>query len=143
MEGTKEYTSWCGMKYRCYNPSCKKYKNYGGRGIKVCDRWISSFVAFYEDMGPRPSPQHSIERNDVNGDYEPSNCRWATNREQANNRRSNHTITIGSDTKTITQWCEVYGVVKPSRALTRINKFGWEPLKAVTTPHRKMTYKPT
>jgi hypothetical protein len=84
---SSEYTSWRGMKNRCYLRSNKFFSHYGGRGIRVCDRWINSFANFFEDMGRKPTPTHSIDRIDVNGDYEPSNCRWATKTEQSRNKR--------------------------------------------------------
>lgn len=84
--GTAEHKCWVNIHQRCHNQSDKDYPNYGGRGIAVCDRW-ATFEAFIEDMGKKPSRSHSIDRRDVNGDYEPSNCRWATIKEQNRNRR--------------------------------------------------------
>ena len=81
------YKTWISMKYRCYNKNEKRYTDYGGRGIKVCDRWLESFDNFYEDMGDKPTSKHSLDRIDVNGDYEPSNCRWADTFMQAQNTR--------------------------------------------------------
>lgn len=82
-----EYNTWCSMKERCHYEKAENYYLYGGRGIRVCDRWINSFEKFLEDMGKRPSSKHSIDRIEVNGNYEPLNCKWATSEEQSRNKR--------------------------------------------------------
>lgn len=92
---TPEYNSWHSMIQRCGNKNDNAYSEYGARGIRVCDRWRNSFTAFYEDMGDRPSPTHSIERLNNDGNYEPGNCKWATKTEQILNRRVNKNNTSG------------------------------------------------
>ena len=110
LAGTPEYKVWLRMKQRCSNPKNRGYHNYGGRGIRVCERWTKSFVAFFEDMGARPSNKHSIDRIDVNGNYEPGNCRWATPKIQARNTRKNRYLTVRGETKTMIEWSELTGV---------------------------------
>lgn len=104
----KSYRTWLDMMRRCYNSEFIGYKNYGGRGIRVCERW-HVFENFYEDMGDRPNGL-SIDRIDNNGDYEPGNCRWATTQEQGNNKRTCNYITFNGRTLTTTQWERLLGV---------------------------------
>lgn len=108
MARTRENHIWRQMRYRCSSPNAQEYKNYGGRGIKVCDRW-SSFENFYADMGDCP-PGLTLERVDGNKDYEPSNCVWDTYKVQQNNRRNNTRVTAFGRTQTLTQWAEEYNL---------------------------------
>lgn len=128
---TTEHVIWLNMRYRCCKPDHKAYKWYGARGIKVCDRWLDSFENFYADMGPRPEGL-SLDRIDVNGDYEPSNCRWATAKEQARNSRWNRMVTIGGETKCIAAWMEHFGLSKSTYESRR--RYGWPEEKALSTP---------
>ena len=102
---------WRGMMSRCHSETSPKYKNYGGRGISVCERW-HRFEWFVKDMGPRPSPQHSIDRIDNDDDYFPENCRWALPKEQCRNTRRNRNLTIGYVTKSVSAWSEEAGTVR-------------------------------
>lgn len=118
---------------RCEREALPEYKNYGGRGIKVCDRWRNSFEAFYADMGPRPSKKHSVDRIDNDGDYEPGNCRWATAKEQCNNTRKNRTVVIRGEAMTLTQASERFGV-NLTTLRGRIDKRGMSAEEAVDAP---------
>lgn len=108
---TRLYKIYKGMKARTTNSSCNEYKNYGGRDIKICDEWLNDFTAFYcWAMGNGYKDGLTIDRIDVNGNYEPSNCRWATMKEQQNNRTNNHNITHNGETLTMKQWAEKLGI---------------------------------
>jgi hypothetical protein len=104
-----EYRVWLDMKKRCLVPSAKDYATYGGRGITVCKAWLD-FETFYKDMGPKPSPEHQIDRINNNGSYRPSNCRWVTRKENMLNRKNTVRIRIGGVTKTMKEWAEIYGI---------------------------------
>lgn len=112
MTGTPEYQAWRSMYQRCTNPNNPQYNLYGGRGIKVCNRWRESFDNFYADMGPRPGGEYSIDRVDANGDYEPGNCRWATPAQQSNNKRDNRVIEFDGESHTLTEWATIAGLSK-------------------------------
>lgn len=110
MGNSPTYKSWMSAKQRCYNTNNHNYPNYGGRGIKMCDKWVESFAAFFEDMGERPSLEHTLDRIDVNGDYEPSNCRWATRRTQSNNRRDNIYLDVKGEKLTVSEFSAKYNI---------------------------------
>jgi len=109
-ENRSEYTSWSLLRDRCKNRNNKEWKNYGGRGIKVCRQWDESFSVFFSDMGKKPSPHHSIDRINVDGDYEPKNCRWATNHQQSRNRRNNRVIDFNGETYVLADWAARIGI---------------------------------
>lgn len=133
---TPMYQIWRHIIERCSSSSSKGYRYYGGRGIKVCERW-QDFEHFLEDMGPRPSPDHSIDRINVNGNYEPTNCRWATRIEQANNKRNNVLVDVSGQSLTIAQWAAVSNV-HPGTINSRL-KNGWGSQAAVFTPAKPQT----
>lgn len=107
---TGEYRSWQAMKARCTNHNYINYKDYGARGISVCQKWIDSFEDFLEDVGPRPTPKHTLDRIEVNGNYEPGNCRWATSKEQNSNTRATHFLEYRGERMPLKHWAERLGV---------------------------------
>jgi hypothetical protein len=110
---------WRAMMNRCYQPSTYGYSRYGGRGIRICDRW-RTFTAFASDMWPRPSLEHSIDRIDNDGNYEPGNCRWATSEEQSRNKCTNRLIQFNGTTKCVTAWARDAGL-RPTTLFGRLN----------------------
>lgn len=138
-----EYITYTSMLTRCRNPHHKDYQNYGGRGIKVCDRWLgkNGYQNFRKDMGAKPSPCHSIDRIDVNGGYSPDNCRWATIKEQANNKLNTQFVKIGGVKKSITEWAEDLQMSKFT-IRHRLER-GWSPEEALLLPYQKDSNGPT
>lgn len=137
---TKEYRAWSGMIHRCYHPSYKLFHRYGGRGIKVCKRWRFSFIAFLKDMGKCPDPDLSLERVNNDRDYKPSNCTWADQVTQCNNRSTNKVFKINGETKTFKAWCDVYSI-KYQLAWNRIFILKFTPIDALTRKNRQTTRK--
>ncbi len=131
---TPEYKSWTSLKERCNNPKYKKYKNYGGRGIKVCEKWNDSFENFRLDMGLKPSSSHTIDRIDNNGDYCKKNCRWATKKEQSNNTRTNHFIEYNGEKLTISEWARKLNINRAT--LSGRIRNGWS-LEKAFSPTKK------
>ena len=123
-----EHVTWANIKSRCYSKNSKHYNRYGGRGIRVCDRWLNSFENFYADMGKKPTGL-SIDRIDNNGDYSKENCRWADNQQQSNNRRSNTILELNGKIHTLAEWSRIINV-KPSTICQRLYVCKW-PLEKV------------
>ena len=131
---TPEYSCWDSMKQRCLNQSHTSYENYGGRGITICEAWLS-FDNFFNDMGQRPSPRHTLERIDNNRGYEPGNCKWATRGEQLRNTRRSRYVEHDGQRKVIADWADEYGI--PRGALLMRLRNNWPFEKALKTPVRK------
>lgn len=127
-----EYSALAHMIQRCSNPNNKKFPRYGGRGITVCEHWME-FANFLADMGERPSPRHSIDRKDNDGNYEPDNCRWATPKEQRNNTPDVHWVEYGGLCLTLAEWSERTGIRQKTLYLRRITK-GWSAEQTLTRP---------
>ncbi len=133
---SREYRAWERMLTRCYNPNRKHFKYYGGRvpPITVCERWRHSFENFFVDMGACP-PGLTLERKENTGNYGPENCRWATKKEQACNRRSNRRLTFNQETLTVTQWAKRIGMA-PMSFRNRLRR-GWSIRRMLTTKPKK------
>jgi hypothetical protein len=133
-ETSAEYNCYMGILKRCKNSNDVRFPLYGGRGIKICDRWLgdSGFQNFLADMGRKPSRSHSIDRIDVNGDYCYGNCRWATQKEQNNNKRNNLVLTAFGRSQTMSQWADELGI--PYNALEHRIARKWSIEKALSTP---------
>lgn len=142
LSNSRLYNVWLGMKARCYYSKNNRYYCYGARGIQVCNEWKNDFMSFYEwsmsngynENAPRG--KCTIDRIDINGNYEPNNCRWITNKEQANNTRKNHFVTYNNETHTLKEWSEIlninYGTLR-----NRITTCKWDYIKSLTTPIKK------
>ena len=128
-----EYNAWKNMRDRCNRPAVKNFSRYGGRGIAVCERW-ESFENFLADMGPKPSPDHSIDRVNNDRGYEPGNCAWATRKTQSRNRRTTRLLTHAGETLCVAEWAERLGI-SARRLYVRLNR-GWSTEKALTAPLR-------
>ncbi len=134
-----EYIVWDNMRQRCNNPNNKAYKYYGGRGIKIAKEW-NDFAVFYEDMGPRPTPKHTIERVDVNGDYCRDNCIWELFQNQARNKRNIKKIKYNNEEHCLAEWAKRFNI--DIRTLySRIYILGWSIDRAFTTPIRVLKQK--
>jgi hypothetical protein len=128
-ERSPEYSAWKAAKARCSNSNRHNWRRYGGRGIRVCDEWINDFAAFYAFMGPRPSPEHSLDRYpDNDGNYEPGNVRWATAAEQARNKSTNHVLIIDDQRLCLTEASEKFG--RHRRSISRRLDKGWDAKRA-------------
>jgi hypothetical protein len=140
MSETSLYKTWLSMRGRCHRPTEQSYKDYGGRGISVCDEWRNDFQAFAAYVGVKPSQLHSLDRIDNNGNYEPGNVKWSTRVEQATNRRSSTAVEFNGQVKTLTEWSELTGINRYTIS-ERIRSMGWSTEKALTTPVRSRLIK--
>ena len=140
MCNSPEYTSWRGMKRRCYNPNAPYYHLYGGKSITVCQRWLDAFVNFLEDMGEKPFPSATIHRINGSANYEPGNCKWASKEEQALHTSKTRKITYKGETKSLRGWARTIGITH--RTLSARLDRGWSLEKALTTPANQ-AYDPT
>lgn len=131
---TPEYRAWQTMRLRCIDPNNPAYPAYGGRGIVVCERWLNDPQAFVDDMGPKPTPSHEIDRIDNDKGYEPSNCRWVTRKENCRNRRTNRILEFRGERAPLVEWCERLGL--SVSAIEKRVAAGWSVETALGTPIR-------
>lgn len=132
MRHTRIYNIWRSMRQRCSNPNCINYHNYGGKGISVCDEWNNSFEAFYEWARLTGYEEDlTIDRKDVKGNYEPSNCKWSSYKQQANNKTNNKLLEFQGEIHTLGEWASITGI-KLSTIWARLNR-GWSVEKTLTT----------
>lgn len=129
----REFVVWAGIIDRCENPRSHVFQHYGGRGIRMCERWRLSAATFLSDMGRCPSSHHSLDRIDNEGDYSPGNCRWTDKLTQANNTRANRLLTHDGRTRTLAQWARDCRL--PYKVLhARLNRYGWSVARALNEP---------
>lgn len=119
-DASPEFKAWCKMRYRCLDPNCERYKNYGGRGIKICDRW-ADFKNFLADMGAKPFPHYSLERVDNDGNYCPENCKWIPYSEQTKNRTNSHWIEFSGERMILSDWARRFEI-DPSRLCDHLKR---------------------
>lgn len=137
LAGKRIYQNYYGMIARCYNPKDPTYAHYGARGIKVCDEWRKDKMAFFNWAFANGYEKGlSIDRIDVNGDYSPQNCRWATTKQQANNKRTSHFVEINGETHTISEWAEISGILKSTIRERIVHGFPEERLLEKPRPHK-------
>ena len=137
MSKTRLYGVWNNMKRRCCDPTTKSFKDYGGKGIKVCDEWLEPEPFFDWAKASGYAEGLTIERIDVNGNYEPSNCKWITKAEQAWNKTNSFMVEIDGESKCLHQWCDEMGISYHT-VYARMKRLGWDAKKALTTPPRKL-----
>ena len=130
--GSPEWRTWINMRDRCYRKGNKAFRYYGKRGIRVCERW-KQFANFFADMGEKPSPKHTLERIDVNGDYCPENCIWTDWKSQERNRTNNRLIEYNGETRCLSEWAELLGF-EVHTLLSRLDRGGWSIHESFTTP---------
>jgi len=132
---SREYQAWWKARERCHNPGDRAFGRYGGRGIAMCDAWRADFMAFYREVGQKPSAKHSLDRIDNQRGYEPGNVRWATLLMQQRNTRQNRLVTFRGETLCLAEWSQRLGI-KHETLASRLTRLSWTVERAFTTPAR-------